>query len=238
MKQTTLPYKVLVVDDDPTIVDWLTMILEFKGFTVASAKDAFSALLAVKEQSPDLVILDLHLGEHMIQGTEVLWRIKSDPASAAAVVLIFTAVRDKDVERLCMDEYGADGYILKGVAQKIDLSRMINAWLRRLAIKNAKNELVRGALRIDLAKAQAYLEDKPLPLTPREYNLLAYTARKSPDVARWDTLASKFWQTVPDEQHHAPDSISACLVHLRSKLGMAAYHLVTVRNSGLTWVNY
>lgn len=235
MKTCRAPSTVLVVDDDPAIVEYLTMALELKGIKTYAAYDAFTALYICKQNRPDLVILDLHLGYNVIQGAEVLWNIKRNPETASTVVLIFTGSRDPEVERLCRDEIGADSYLLKSSTPTKDLVKIVRLWLRRLRVANAK-EIELGNLRINLAESQAHLDTKPLSLTPQEYNMLAYAARKRSKVVSWDRFVQRFWN-FPNRglggQFSEP--VEFCLIHLRSKLGAAGHHLTSVPGAGLMW---
>ena len=229
---------VLVVDDDPTIVEWLSMALSIKGIKVRAASDAFTAIQCCQQDRPDLVILDLHLGSHAIQGTEVLWHIKNNPALSSIVVLIYTACHDDEVGSLCRDEIGADGYILKGIATNAILVATVHAWLRRLCVVNAKREFSCGPVRVNLAQAQAFIEGETLPLTPREYSLLAYAAKKSPRLVTWNNLSKKLWRMDFDYRSgKAPEEIESCLIHLKSKLGPASQRLVVVPADGVVWVS-
>lgn len=237
MKSKNKP-TILVVDDDMTILDWLSLVLVTKGFMVHAAKDAFSAIHICETEKPDLVILDLKLGEHLIQGTEVLWRIKSHAELASTVVLILTGCQDKEVEKLCLDDFGADGYLLKGESPKIKLENIIYSWTRRLRLAGQATELNSGPLHLNFALNQAYVHDKEIPLTPREYNVLSYTVKRSPRPAAWPVLERRLCHEEPPPGETLSFGLNCCLNHLRNKLGAASYHLVTTRPAGLAWLNY
>lgn len=230
-------YSVLLVDDDPDIIQWLTLVLEPQGIKTYAAVDAFTALYYCKKYKPDMMILDLHLGDHEVGGTEILWTLKNDPALASIVVLVFTGCRDESVKKLCTDDLGADGYLIKGEAHRLDLASTIRAWLRHLKVHNAQEDLVSGPLRVNLAEGKATINEKPLPLTPREFNVLAYLAKHSPNIMSWETMARKLWGK-PNGPYlfQEPELIEACLAHIKFKLGReAGRHLITVPSAGATW---
>lgn len=231
------PYSVLIVDDEPDLIGWLTMLLENKGFKTYAAVDAFTALYYCRKYKPDLMILDLNLGHRKMDGTEVLWTLKNDPAISSTVVLVFTGNKDEQVRKLCMDDLGADGFLVKGEAHRLDLAGTIQDWLRLIQIPSSKTELVSGPLHINLAQSIATVDGKPVPLTPREFNLLTYLAHKSPNLTPWETLAKKLW-TKPQGPYlvDEPELIEACVTHARFKLGReAGKHLITVPKTGALW---
>ncbi|MBI2069280.1 MAG: response regulator transcription factor [Elusimicrobia bacterium] len=227
---------ILIVDDDVTICQWLSLGLEVHGIESAFAGDAFSAMHFCKKFHPDLVVLDLHLGDHAISGTEVLWGIKNDPELASTVVLIFTGCADEEVQRLCMDEIGADGYLIKGATKTSDLIQAVDKWLRRIKVRGAAQEISGGPVRVNLSQSRAYLGEQTLPLTPREFNVLALTIRKKALVP-WATLAGRLFKMGKRYQYQAAaDPVETCLRHLRAKLGPESERLVTVPGVGVVWV--
>ena len=227
-------HKVLLVDDDPCIIDWASCMLERSGMEVMVTHNAESALKLVHEHHPELVLLDLNLNKFGLQGTDVCYEIKHDPETAATVVLMFTGVEDKFVQQLCCDEYGADGYLLKGTYKRLDLACEVRQWLKRREARADKKQLSLGPLCIDFSKAKAYHDGKPVPLTPREYDLLAFAARTYPQEATWQAIIKEIWkEECPQEVFKAPHELASCLSRVRRKLGAASRHLETVRNTGI-----
>ena len=230
-------HKVLLVDDDPCIIDWASCMLERSGMEVMVTHNAESALKLVHEHHPELVLLDLNLNKFGLQGTDVCYEIKHDPETAATVVLMFTGVEDKFVQQLCCDEYGADGYLLKGTYKRLDLACEVRQWLKRREARADKKQLSLGPLCIDFSKAKAYHDGKPVPLTCKEFDLLAAIARSYPSVATWNFLAVEVFKKGRDIVYEkAIPPLEVHLTHLRAKLKSASAQIVTERNEGLRLV--
>lgn len=229
--------RILIVDDDPDVTAWLGFTLEIQGFVTRQAADAFSALTICHEWQPHLVLLDLHLGNHQIQGTEVLWSIKNDSRLSSAVVLIYTGCRDEEVRRYCLQDIGADGYLLKGQASGQTLAQALKLWLRRLYPVRSRTVLLSQDLELDWPRGAVTRGGDALPLTPVEFNVLSYVAHQSPRFIGWNDLTRKFWGIKADYHfREAPLLVRACLAHLEHKLGSAWANSLDVSDRGVRWV--
>jgi len=122
-----MPEHILIVDDEPDIVELIDYNLRQAGYTVVTARDGQSALAAVRRQRPDLIVLDLMLPD--LPGTEVCRRLRREPATEDIPVLMLTA-RAEEIDRVVGFEIGADDYVVKPFSVRELLAR-IAAVLRR-----------------------------------------------------------------------------------------------------------
>jgi two-component system, OmpR family, alkaline phosphatase synthesis response regulator PhoP len=163
---------VLVVDDEPKIVQLARDYLEHAGFTVLTAGDGASALHAVRTRSPDLVVLDLGLPS--VDGLEVLRTIRG---SASTPVVVLTA-RDTELDTLLGLELGADDYMTKPFSPR-ELVARVRAVLRRGGrAAQASDRIEAGDLALDVPRLRTTLLGRPIELTPTEFSILAAMARE------------------------------------------------------------
>ena len=164
-------YKILIIDDEPHIVDLVKAYLEKDGFKVIVAYDGNSALELVQMQSPDLLVLDLMLPE--ISGWDIcrMLRKKSD------IPIIMLTARDEVSDRVLGLELGADDYVTKPFDPKELVSR-VRAVLRRTEGNMRPREVLHiGDLTIDTAMRLVISSGKNIDLTPMEFDLLKTMAQ-------------------------------------------------------------
>jgi two-component system alkaline phosphatase synthesis response regulator PhoP len=171
--------RILVVDDDRQIVRLVQSYLQQSGFTVLTAYDGEEALHAIRREKPDLVVLDLMLPKR--DGLDVTRIVRSDEALAALPILMLTA-RVEDVDKLIGLELGADDYLTKPFNPPEVVAR-VKAILRRSsgALKPPAIVQVRS-LRLDLDRHVATIDERPLDLTPTEFDVLR-VMMQNPDRA-------------------------------------------------------
>jgi two-component system, OmpR family, alkaline phosphatase synthesis response regulator PhoP len=171
--------RILVVDDDRQIVRLVQSYLQQSGFTVLTAYDGEEALHALRREKPDLVVLDLNLPKR--DGLDVTRIVRGDAALAATPILMLTA-RVEDVDKLIGLELGADDYLTKPFNPPEVVAR-VKAILRRSSgtIKPPAILHIRG-LRLDLERHTATIDDRPLDLTPTEFDMLC-VMMQNPDRA-------------------------------------------------------
>jgi DNA-binding response OmpR family regulator len=214
--------KVLVVDDELVIREFLKTGLRYVGFDVAEAKDGDEALRLAASFDPDVVVLDL-----MMPGTdgfEVCRRLRGRPDLG---IIVLTA-RDELADRTLGLDGGADDYIVKPFHFEELLSR-IRSLLRRLDRPHA-TVLTFGPLQMDEARHEVTLNDRPLDLTLREYELLGFLLRHPRQVFGRQTILDRVWG--PDFMG-GEGNVNVCVVGLRAKLGEEGRGLIqTVRGVG------
>jgi DNA-binding response OmpR family regulator len=165
---------ILVVDDEPKIVQVARDYLEHAGFTVLAAFDGQAGLASARSAKPDLIILDLGLPD--MDGLDVTRALRQD----ASVPIIMLTARGEETDKLVGLELGADDYVTKPFSPK-ELVARVRAVLRRSDTwrANAEADIVRAAdLTLDVPRMRATVGDHPLDLTPTEFQLLATLARQ------------------------------------------------------------
>lgn len=164
--------RILVVDDDRSIVKVLTSYLERSGYQALSAYDGEMALHQLRRERPDLVILDLMMPNR--DGWEVTKIVRSDKTLAAMPIIMLTA-RVEDTDKIVGLELGADDYITKPFNAHEVVAR-VKSLLRRVKMDQspqaAPHILVHGALRLDLDQRVLTIDDAPIELTRTEFNLM------------------------------------------------------------------
>jgi DNA-binding response OmpR family regulator len=211
---------VLVVDDEPPIVELVTGYLEREGWSVASAGDGLEALEAVRRIDPDVVVLDVMLPG--LDGVEVCRQLR---AFSDAYVLMLTA-RGEEIDRIMGLTVGADDYLVKPFSPR-ELVARIKALLRRPrsgrsagtgmdAAGDHVAERVPDGLEIDEARRMVRVDGSPVDLTALEFDLLAALARDPGIVIRRQTLLDQVWGADFVADDHL---IDVHVANLRRKLG-------------------
>ncbi|MFD6434829.1 response regulator transcription factor [Streptomyces venezuelae] len=216
----------LVVEDDPQLRGALVRALRDKGHAVATAPSGMAGLDAAVTNGPDLVVLDLGLPD--VDGAQVLRMLRA----VSDVPVIVATARDDEPGMVTVLEAGADDYIVKpfGAAQ---LDARIKAVLRRLGVTETEEPLRVGGLSVDPASREVTLDEAAVDLTPREFDLLAYLARRPGQVVSRRELLAEVWQ---QPLGGADKTVDVHLSWLRRKLGETAQcprYLHTVRTVGV-----
>ncbi len=187
--------KILLVDDEQTLLQALSYNLSKEGFDVVTAADGAQALSTARSQKPDVIVLDVMLPG--MNGMEVCRILRGE---TTAPILMLTA-RSDELDRVLGLELGADEYIVKPVGLRELLAR-IKAMLRRAQMHESRQatpandgeELVEaGPLVIDAARHLVHWHGQELALRPKEYDLLLYLARNRGRVLTRDSLLSGVW---------------------------------------------
>lgn len=179
--------KVLVIDDDPSLLRALRLALGRAGYEVLTARNGETGTSEAAIGSPDLIVLDLGLPD--IDGVEVCRRIR---AWSQVPILVLSAT-DTESRKVAALDQGADDYVTKpfGMAE---LEARIRAALRHRSAQAAlPTELAVGHLQLDLTRRQASWEGETLRLTSREFDLLAYLARNLGKVCTHQMILQDVW---------------------------------------------
>ena len=182
---------VLVVDDEPTIVEIVSRYLERAGFEALQAADGPEALRQADLHRPDLVVLDLMLPG--LDGIEVMRQLHERPGKRVAVILL--TARGEESDRLVGLRHGADDYVVKPFSPA-ELVARVEAVMRRISppVEEAAPPIEHGALRVEPATRRVFLDGEELPLTQREFDLLAYLAARPGRVFSRDQLMEAVWE--------------------------------------------
>ena len=181
-----MAHKILVVDDEVTLLNTVRAYLEQEGYTVQTATNGRSALYLFRNFQPDLVVLDIMLPE--IDGLEVLRQLRQ---SSDVYVIMLTAKAD-ETDKVIGLGLGADDYVTKPFSPR-ELVARIKASLRRLGGGSARKELVSAHLRLDEEARLAWKEGQPLDLTPIEFDLLQMLMRHHGRALSREQLIEQVW---------------------------------------------
>ncbi len=217
------PLRVLVVDDEPPIVDLLSGYLEREGWTVSSAADGLAALEAVRANEPDVVILDVMLPG--LDGVEVCRRMR---AFSDAYVLMLTA-RGEEIDRIVGLTVGADDYLVKPFSPREVVAR-VKAFQRRP--RRTTGGPPAPGLDVDEGRRTVSVDGVPVELTALEFNLLAALAREPGLVVTREALLGAVWGSAYAGDDHLLD---VHIANVRRKLGddpASPRFLETVRGVG------
>jgi DNA-binding response OmpR family regulator len=166
---------ILVVDDEPQIVEVVQDYLKQVGFRVLAARDGQTALTLARHDRPDLIILDLMLPGGM-DGLDVCRRLRQDPALTNVPIIMLTA-RTEETDRLIGLELGADDYVTKPFSPREVVAR-VRAVMRRARHEGLPSGIIHvGELAIDLQNRSVTVGGQPVSLTSTEFDLLAVLAR-------------------------------------------------------------
>jgi DNA-binding response OmpR family regulator len=213
--------RVLVVDDEPRIVSFVSRALSAEGFQVDSAMDGARGLDLARTGGYELVVLDLLLPS--LDGVSLLQELME--ARPAQRVLVLSAVSDVETKVRCL-EFGASDYLSKPFSLA-ELVARIRARLRQPASGPEKRSLQVRGVTLDLTRRVADSGSGPVSLSEREFLLLEYLMRREGDVCTRQRLLQDVWGYSFDPGSNVVD---VCVGRLRAKLG--ADVIETVRNVG------
>lgn len=216
---------ILLVDDEPSIVQLVRMYLERENFHVQAATDGEEALEAVKALRPGLVVLDVMLPK--MDGFEVCRRLRSENNPVPVIML---TARDEDIDKIIGLELGADDYLTKPFNPH-ELVARIKAILRRSerAASAEARPIQVGDLRIDPARREVHLGDRALDLRTQEFDLLVTLAENRGLVLSREQLLQKAWGF---DYFGQTRTVDVHIAHLRKKLAGSAISIETVTGIG------
>jgi two-component system phosphate regulon response regulator PhoB len=227
--ETDRPH-VLIVEDEPDLLDLLRYNLERDGFVVTGVVSGEKALQIVQRQPPDLIVLDLMLPG--IDGLEVCRRVRSSPETRDVPIVMLTA-RGEDADVVAGLELGADDYVTKPFSPRV-LAARIKAVLRRGSGDDALDDtdaapIEAGALSIRPDRHEVTIEGQPIDLTPTEFRLLSLLARRPGRVFTRQQII----EAIHGELAAVTDrSVDVQVVSLRRKMGELGEAVQTVRGVG------
>jgi len=222
--------KILIVDDEPDVLDLVKTNLTNAGFFVATADDGEEALKKANSLIPDLILLDLMLPQ--VDGLEVCKILRRSDATRDIPIIMLTA-RASEIDRVLGLELGADDYVTKPFSPR-ELVLRVKALLRRGKTADDSSEQIRiGALLIDIPRHSVHVQNRPVELTATEFKLLTLLAQRRGRVLTRELLLRDVWEYDATIDSRTVDTH---MRRLREKLGVAARHLDTVRGVGYRFV--
>jgi two-component system, OmpR family, alkaline phosphatase synthesis response regulator PhoP len=207
-------HKILLVDDEPDILDFLSYNLKKEGYRVSTASDGKEAVEKARKELPHLIVLDVMMPE--MDGIETCRQIKEIPELKNAIITFLTA-RNEEYTQITGFEVGADDFITKPIKPRVFMSR-VKALLRRF--KNSEAEPARitdlGEIKIDIEKHMVYKNGEQILLPKKEFNLLLLLSGKPGKVFSRDYILDRVWG---DDVVVGDRTIDVHIRKLREKLG-------------------
>jgi two-component system KDP operon response regulator KdpE len=211
MNAPTKGKRILAVDDEPRILDFLRLTLEREGFLVLEAADGEEALRRVRDDLPDLVLLDVNLPD--MDGFEVLRQVRE----ISSVPVVMVTVRGEEPDKIRGLELGADDYVTKPFSPG-ELVARIRAVLRRA---EAGTTVANGVLKvddyltIDFEEREVIVNGRRIPLRPTEYRLLYHLVQNAGRTLPYEVILRRVWgPEYRDEIHY----VHLYITYLRQKI--------------------
>ncbi len=225
---------ILVVDDEPRIIQFIRMNLELEGYQVIQANNGADALDKVRDELPDLVILDVMMPD--LDGFETL-RLLRETSNVPVIMLTVKADEEDIVKGL---KLGADDYVTKPFNPR-ELSSRVEALLRRAELPAPVEKTaihIDDRLTIDFAKREVIVEGEKVQLRPTEYRLLYHLVSNAGWVVPHETLLQKVWGYEYREETHY---LRLYITYLRQKIEQDPSnpkYILTERGVGYRFIDY
>ena len=226
MKTTDI--KILLVDDEPDILEIVGYNLKNEGYEVYTAKNGQEAIQSAKKNNPHLILLDIMMPEmDGIEACEKIRKIKS----LQNVIIAFLTARGEDYSQVAGFEAGADDYITKPIKPKVLVSK-VKSLLRRLKTdQQTESSFKIGDIVIDRDQYVVYKSDKKITLPRKEFELLSLLTSKPEKVFKRESILDTVWG---NEVVVGGRTIDVHIRKLREKIG--DHHFKTVKGVGYKFV--
>jgi two-component system alkaline phosphatase synthesis response regulator PhoP len=221
--------KILLVDDEPDILEIVGYNLSNEGYQIVTAKNGIEAVKKAKKEKPQLIILDVMMPE--MDGIEACEQIRKQPDLKDTIITFLTA-RGEDYSQVAGFDAGADDYITKPIKPKVLVSK-VKALLRRVKEDEGSDNIVKiGQLVINRDEYKIILKGKEIILPRKEFELLSLLASKPGKVFKRDEILDKVWG---NEVVVGGRTIDVHIRKLREKIGDDSFK--TVKGVGYKFVN-
>jgi len=218
--------KILLVDDEPDIVEIIRFNLEQNGYKISTASDGLEAIKVAEKEIPHLIIMDVMMPN--LDGIEACERLRQDDRFSDTIIMFLTA-RGEDYSYVAAFDAGADDYVTKPIKPKVLVSK-VKGLLRRLKEKESKNIFVFNKLTIDRDSYKVINENKELSLPRKEFELLFLLASMPGKVFTREKIMDVVWggDVVGDR------TIDVHIRKLREKIGN--HYFKTVKGIGYKFI--
>ncbi len=206
-------FKILLVDDEPDILEFLSYNLKKEGYVVLTASNGKDAIAIARKEIPHLIVLDVMMSD--MDGIETCREIR-EQKSLKNVLIAFLTARSEDYTQIAGFEVGADDYITKPIKPRVFLSR-VKALLRRLessSVSDLKFEF--GEIRIDKEKHMVFKGDQEINLPKKEFRLFSLLSSKPGKVFTREYILEQVWG---DDVIVGDRTIDVHIRKLREKIG-------------------
>lgn len=224
-----MPELVMVIEDEKEIRDLIRYNLERAGFRVACAADGEEGLQRIVASRPDALVVDLMLPGR--SGLEVIREVRGEPLTRDLPVVVLTA-RGAEMDKLLGFEHGADDYMTKPFSPRELIARLQALLRRSRPMRDATVEA--GRLRVDSGSHEATYAGRPLSLTPREFDLLAFFVGHPGRVLSREELLRKVWGY---DYLGETRTVDVHVRRIRAKLGDGQGIIETVTGAGYKLVS-
>lgn len=227
-------YKIMVVDDEPDILDLLEKALNIEGFNhIIKVNNGLEAVSACKEDKPDVIILDVMLPD--IDGYEVCKQIRQ----FSHCPILFLSSKNDELDKILGLAVGGDDYVTKPFSPK-EVAYRVKAQLRRTEYKQkpeAEQSIYIGTLKIQSDSCQVIKDDKEIELTAREFEILKYLAENKGRVISRERLYETIWG---EDSFGCDNTVMVHIRHLREKIEdnpNDPKYIITMKGLGYKLVN-
>tara|TARA_B100000767_G_scaffold275787_2_gene315638 strand:- start:11786 stop:12478 length:693 start_codon:yes stop_codon:yes gene_type:complete len=219
--------KILLVDDEPDIIEILSYNLKKEGYQVFSAFNGKEALAQVEKVKPHLIILDVMMP--VMDGIETCEIIRKDKRHQE-IIIMFLSARSEDYSQVAAFGVGADDYVNKPIKPKV-LNSKVNALLRRFLNSEVSSEIAHGDLTINLDEYKVTLKDKKILFPRKEFELLRLLASQPDKVFKRDVILESVWG---NDVVVGDRTIDVHIRKLREKMG--SNYIKTIKGVGYKFV--
>jgi two-component system phosphate regulon response regulator PhoB len=218
--------KILVVDDEPGVVELVQYNLNQAGYDVETAVNGTEAVEKARSLTPDLILLDVMLPE--MDGFEVCKVLRANGNTATIPIIMLTA-KASEIDRIVGLELGADDYVTKPFSPRELLLRVKKRLLQIRTPEAPKDTFTIGQLRVDVSRHMVMVKNRRVDLTAIEFKLLVVLLQRIGHVQSREQLLRDVWEY---DAHIDTRTVDTHMRRLRDKLGPASRYLDTVRGVG------
>ncbi|MCL4512598.1 MAG: response regulator transcription factor [Candidatus Eremiobacteraeota bacterium] len=179
---------ILIVDDEEAILDLLRINLARSGYQTLTASTGKEAISKIQTTPVDLILLDLQLPD--MDGDQVTEEIRK----ISSIPVIFVTARGSDQDRIIGLEKGADDYITKPFNPR-EVTARVKAVLRRLEPRDKEKKVILGSLSLDILKRKVVYQNRPLELSPKEFDLLYFFVLNHEKILTREEILKQVWGT-------------------------------------------
>ncbi|MDR3072886.1 MAG: response regulator transcription factor [Clostridiales Family XIII bacterium] len=215
--------KILIVDDEKKILEVIREYAEFNGFEVSEAENGMDAVKMCQEHDYDMIVMDVMMPK--LDGFSAVKEIRKEKD----IPVIMLSARSEEFDKLFAFELGVDDYMVKPFSPKELMARINVVLTRRAPVEKETEEMAFDGLKINIPAREVLVDDVPIELTPKEYELLFYlVANKNIALSR-DKLLQDIW----GYDYFGDDrTIDTHIKNLRNNLGNYRDKIVTLRGIG------
>jgi two-component system, OmpR family, alkaline phosphatase synthesis response regulator PhoP len=219
--------KILIVDDEPDILDILKYVLEKEGFKVRKAKNGEEAIERAYDEKPDLILLDIMMPKK--DGIEVCRQLRNDKKFNETYIVFLTA-RNEEYSEVAGFDVGADDYVVKPIKPRSLVSRINSLFLRKRYKTDDNETITFDDLLIDLTRMKVFVKKKEILLTKKEFDILLLLSSKPEKVFSRNAIYHKVWgdATIVGER-----TLDVHIRKIREKIGEE--YISTIKGMGYSF---